>query len=375
MMRTGAAMKVLDSPAPVVRYVVTMSAKVVTLRSELKRSIGDFLTDADMPCSETEESLIELVVALADYREEGRPLFPRILICDDLASVLRNVQGSASIEIGSSDRKPATIMRALKKCAPLTEEGWAIWVERKPDAFRFGVFREPAPTALDIRSTLLSTAPSESLRSILIAQFAAGTIELMSTGHAGIRIHLSGQREDQISTDDAQQQIVNWSASGIDDERLRDSYITFMATVLQDLLRKGHGTLVAVVPDGSNAWKKSVSDAVVLPEPVDLAGQLEQHATDPTSSALFELMASVDLVAGMLSSDGITVFDARGRVLAFNWFIRTDTSNLSARESLGGARHRAFSALTVLVDKGEVRGCYIRSSDGADRAHERSADV
>jgi hypothetical protein len=231
------------------------------------------------------------------------------------------------------------------------------------------------PTALDIRSTLLDTAPSDSLRAILIAQSAAGTIELVSPGQCGIRIHLSGQREEQISAENTQQQVVQWSASDIDDERLRASYVSFTTTALQDLLRKGHGTLIAVVPHKRKAWRRFAEDAVILEEPVDLAGQLKHHSDDGTSSALFELMASVDLVAGMLSSDGITVFDTRGRVLAFNWFVRTDTRSLTAREKLGGARHRAFSALTGLVDKGHARGCYIRSSDGADRAHERSADA
>jgi hypothetical protein len=127
--------------------------------------------------------------------------------------------------------------------------------------------------------------------------------------------------------------------------------------------------LIAVVPCGSRAWRRHASDAVKLDEPIDLARQLEQLADDATSLAFFELSTSIELVAGMLSSDGITVFDTRGRVLAFNWFIRTDTRKLSARESLGGARHRAFSALSGLVDKRQIVGCFIRSSDGTESAY------
>ena len=184
-----------------------------------------------------------------------------------------------------------------------------------------------------------------------------------------MRIHLSGQRDDDLSTEDTQQKVADWSAAGIADERARASYRTFAATALQDLLRKGHGTLIAVVPYDKKAWRRNAKDAVQLDEPIDLARQLEKLADDATSLALFECSTSIELVAGMLSSDGITVFDTCGRVLAFNWFIRTDTRNLSARESLGGARHRAFSALKGLVDKGQVVGCFIRSSDGTDRAY------
>lgn len=346
-----------------------MPAKVVTLRSELKSAIGDFLADAGMTCAATEEALISLVVALADYREEERPLFPRMLICDDLEAVLANVQGSGPVQIGSAVRQPGTISRALKKCAPLTNGAWAIWVERQPELFRYGVFREPLPTAVDIRNTLLDTPMSDTLRALLVAQFGAGTIEMVSAGGPGVRIHLSGQREDELSTEDTQQTVATWSAAGISDERARASYHTFATTALQDLLRKGHGTLIAVVPSNKKTWRRNAKDAVHLDEPIDLAWLLENLADDATSRALFELSTSIELVAGMLSSDGITVFDTCGRVLAFNWFIRTDTRNLSARESMGGARHRAFSALKALVDKGQVVGCFIRSSDGNDTAY------
>jgi hypothetical protein len=352
-----------------------VSAKVVTIRSELKRSIGDFLADAQMSCAETEESLIALTVTMADYREEGRQLFPRLLICDDLDSVLRNVQGSNPIELGSGDRNPDTVLRALKKCGPLAASSWAIWIERKPNEFRFGVFRAPTATAIDLRTTLRDTVSSSPLRAVMIGQFAPGTIELISTGQEGIRIHLTGQREEQIPNDEAQRQFIEWSASDISDDRLRQSYQSFATTMLHDLLRKGHGTLIAVVPHNSKAWKRHARDAVLLEEPVDLASQLKAHAYDPTSSALSELLASVDLVEGMLNSDGITVFDTAGRVLGFNWFIRTDTSRLTPREKLGGARHRAFAALKARVDVDQVRGTFIRSSDGTDRAYERVADA
>lgn len=328
-----------------------------------------------MSCAETEESLIALAVAIADYREEGRPLFPQLLICDDLDSVLRNVQGSNAIELGCGGRHPETILRALKKCGPLAENSWAIWIERQPDAFRFGVFRTPTPTAIDLRTTLRDTMSSAPLRAVLIGQFAPGTVELISTGQAGIRIHLSGQREEQIPNDDPQRQVIDWSASDIQDGRLRESYVSFATTVLHDLLRKGHGTLIAVVPHDSKAWKRHARDAMILAEAVDLASKLRHHANEPTSSGLSDLLASVDLVAGMLSSDGITVFDTAGRVVAFNWFIRTDTSKLTARERLGGARHRAFAALKARVDAAQVRGAFIRSSDGTDRAYERVANA
>ncbi len=356
-------------------YAVSMPAKVITFRSALKSSIGDFLADAKMTCAETEEGLISLVVALADYREEERPLFPRILICDDVATVLKNVQGTGQIEIGAGDRIPGTLQRALKKCAPLTSNGWAIWIERGLNTFTYGVFREPMPTALDIRATLHDTEDAPALRALLVAQHAAGTIELVSTGRPGIRIHLSGQRDEDVATEDSLSKVANSSAADIADEGdAKGSYINFFTTVLQDLLRRGHGTLIAVVPRDSDDWKSAASDAVVLREPIDLAGQLAVLLGSPTAVAYFELASSIEVISGMLNSDGITVFDSGGRVVGFNWFIRTETDSLAPSEKLGGARHRAYFALGALVSSGDVLCCYIRSSDGGDQAQERNSD-
>lgn len=345
-----------------------MAAKVITLRSQLKSSIGDFLTDAEMACGATEESLILLAVALVNYREEERPLFPRVLICDDLHTSLRNLQGSNAIELGSGAKDPATVLRAVKKCAPLAANVWAIWIERRGDSFRFGVFQGPTATALDLRATLLGTEATGPLKAILIGQYAPGVVELISAGDPGIRIHLSGQREEHVPVDDTQSSLVGWSSKDIEDQRVQETYVSFMRTVLHDLLRKGHGTLIGVVPADTEAWKQDTDDIVILAEPIDLARLLEQHAIEQSSGALSELLASVELVEGMLNSDGITVFDSAGRVIAFNWFIATDLSKLSPRDAMGGARHRAFAAMKQRVEDGAFRGAFIRSSDGGEQA-------
>jgi len=351
-----------------------MPATVVTFRSELKSKIADFLADSHMSCVQTEESLVALVVALADHREEGIALFPQVLICDDLDVVLRNVQGSNRITIGSGSRTAETVLHALKKCAPLANSGWAIWVERGTDHFDFGVFREPpTPTALDLRTTLLDTAPGQ-LHALLAAQYAPGTVELISVGNSGLRIYLSGVRPELVPPEDAQGQVAKWFAEDIEDGHLRGACTSFATTVLHDLLRKGHGTLIAVAPSGRRLPARILSDAVVLPEPADLSALVDVHSNAPSSLALAELLAYVSLLGGMLSSDGITVLDSCGRVLAFNWFIRTDTKSLTPREQVGGARHRAFAALKVLVDKGTLLGAFIRSSNGTDRAYPENAN-
>lgn len=343
-----------------------MPAKMVTFRSELKSTIADFLGDAGMTCSVTEESLVALTVKLADHREEGKQLFPKVLICDDRDTVLRNIQGTDAILIGTGERIPDTVLRALKKCAPLADNGWAIWINREPNNFSYGVFREPSnPTSLDLRRTLLDTQDEGQLAALLIAQFAPGKVELISAGKPGLRVHLTGERADAVSDDPEGDLVIMWSECVAEDSR--ESFASFATTLIHDLLRKGHGTLLAITPDGASL--DFLADAVVLETPIDLAGLVRNHGDNETSAALSELNGYANLLEGMMNSDGIVVVDSAGRVLAFNWFIKTDTTQLTPREQQGGARHRAFGALKALVDDKTLRGAFIRSADGGETAY------
>lgn len=344
---------------------------MVTFRSGIKTAVADLLADADMTCAQTEEALIALVVALADLREEGAQLFPRLVICDDLEEFLKVVQGTSPLTLGTGPRVPSTIARGLKKCAPLADEGWAIWVSRGEQNFTYGVFRRPAsPTSLDLRSTLLDMPAEPSLHALTIAQFAPGRVEVVAAGQPVLRIHMSGERADLDSPEGQSALVKRWSHD-ITDDRLRSSFASFAARLLLDLLRKGHGALIAVVEAGVNPHN-FVEDAVILDEPVDLAALVEEHAESGSSEALSELLDYSGLLAGMLGSDGIVLLDSVGRVLAFNWFVKTDLASLSARDQQGGARHRAFGALSALTREGTLRGVFIRSSDGGESAFEGS---
>ena len=157
----------------------------------MKRAISDLLLDASMTCPQTEEALLALVVRLADYREEGISLYPRILIVDDLAGSLPILGGSSAIALGSGPRGPDTMEQCLKKCAPLTEGGWAIWVERTGGDFRYGVFREPmVPVAIDLRETV-SSLRKDDATAVFVGQVAQSTVEILSPGIEPIVIHLS----------------------------------------------------------------------------------------------------------------------------------------------------------------------------------------
>jgi hypothetical protein len=70
------------------------------------------------------------------------------------------------------------------------------------------------------------------------------------------------------------------------------------------------------------------------------------------------LTATENIIYGMFGCDGIIVFDRSARVIAYNAFIK-----LKASGAVGGARRRAFEALSAKIGKG-VKAAFFQSQDG-----------
>lgn len=363
-----------------------MVLRAVSFRAELKLAVSELLEDSLMTCSQTEEALVALLGALADHREEGVALYPRVLICDNLRVVLRLLQGSDPIQLGRGPRSVDTILRALKKCAPLATGGWGVWIHRTEGSFDYGVFREPlAPTAIDMRSTLsdldtemlstvsdpdpdvlspLSEDDKRPPRPLLAAQVAPGAVELVAPGGGGIQIQLSGVRHRDMPAQREQDRLATWFFEATPTDRIREASESFSKTMLNDLLRHGHGALIGVLHAGSEIPKELTNDSVIFADPIDFGNLIGMHAQEGSSEALANLLAYEKLLGGMLNSDGIVVLDTSGQVHGFNCFVKSDTNAVSPRELMGGARHRAFATLCALVDEGLMRGVFLQSSNG-----------
>lgn len=343
-----------------------MVAQVLTFRTELHASVSGVLEACQMPCADTANAIVGLVVALADYREEGRQLFPQVLICDDLPRVLKIVQGSSFVIMGRGPRGEATAAQALKLCAPLANGGWAVGINRLEDVFEFGVFREPpVPTAVDLRSTVMDLSAGDA-RVVLISQVAPSTVEIVSSGHQHLEIHLSADAQDVTPTHETLDVLPAWLVEAIEDEHLREAGRTYWSTLLAESLRMAHGTLLAIVHARSEVPSELTVDGIQVRGAPNLIEMLIHHERVRTADSLSALLAFRPLFSGMLASDGITVLSTASDLLAFNCFLKID----SAEGAIGGARSRAFLALSHLVDEGRLRGVFIRSSDGRSKIYE-----
>lgn len=338
--------------------------KNISFRGQLKGEVGDFIEKSGMACVETIQALTELIVELSHYEEEGKPLFPKVLICDSLPEVLGSLLGSSPIVIGAGPKLASTVKQALKKCAPLAQQEWSIFIERTGSGFSYGVFREPElPTSLDIRATLASL-PEGSVRAVLACQMAERAVEIVGTADRHLHIHLSAVSTDESPVNASTVALIDAAICGVDEKSYESVRSYFLSTIGHALLH-GHGALIAVLDKDQPLPPLFANDGVLLPEPIELAIMVENFLTAQSVEAVLALRSYSALLEGMLGCDGITVLRSGGSIVGYNYFVKETASvDTPASELIGGARRRAFAALGRAVDEGSVYCAFIRSSNG-----------
>jgi hypothetical protein len=348
-------------------------AKTRTFRAQLLGDLHEFLEGENMACSATQGALVELVVALSRYQEEGVTLYPRFVVCDDLERALRVLQGTEAVPVGQGPREANTIRAALKKCAPLARDGWAGFIHRTKDQFRFGIFRKPSsPTSLDMRDTISSLSEASG-QIILVSQLAEKVVELVGASGAQLVVHLSAARDSQPSPLESLERLADVVSIDLPPE-LQEPVATFLRSTLAGALRRGHGSLIAVVRD--EIPNEIAGDAVHLMSPVDIAAAIQAHIDAPTADTLARINAYAQFVEGVLATDGIAVFRTCAQIVAYNWFVRPAASQTALpSEVVGGARRRAHDVLRGLVDSGQLAAAFFRSSDGGSEFYRGEANV
>ncbi len=341
-------------------------SKIISFRAPLQGEVQDFLTQVGIACVQTTSALVELVVELSHYEEEGKRLFPNILVCNSLLVALGVVQGTEPLTIGRGDRGPATAKLALKRCAPLTREAWAMFVERFGEKeFHYGVFRRSSlPTAVDIRETVASL-PEDTQGVVLLGQVAERIVEVVGPGERRLLVHLSAARANDAAPKGALAALVTAATANCDDA-CRESLRTYLSSKLTRALVEGHGALIAIVAAGKEIPSVLSNDGRFFATPIELAPVIKSFLEGHSIESNMALNSYAALIEGMLGSDGITVLRSDGTLLGYNAFVRSNKDQAALPSYLlGGARRRAFEVLCSLVENGELTCAYMRSSNGS----------
>jgi hypothetical protein len=338
-----------------------VTTEILSFRHLLTGAMREFLEAQSLGSEAFAEDVSELIVTLSGYREEGAALFPAVFFCDDLACLLDQLGGRDPVVVGAAPCSPLTMRRALKLCAPLGKGAWSVFIVRRAGAYEYGVFRSDDFVLSASALARLRALRDPALRLLGVVQLAENILEVRSSGGDGRLVHLSGARSDVMPATTFLLELVGAITRDVPAE-VRPETGAFFRRVLIDALRSTHGSLIAVLPHGARDVSPFV-DGLLLADPLDVAGRVARWRHERSTEARADVQGLAQLLAGMISADGITLLSSDGSIVGYNVFLHPGPGATDEEAALGGARQRTFRALAGEVGRTLV-AAFVRSQDG-----------
>lgn len=326
----------------------------ITFRTQLLGGVSDFCVQCNLPLINQAVHLVELIVLLARYQEEGVKLTPKVYLTNDMDSVISMLPESERMNIDTTSPDAAGIKLALKKCAPLANSGWLIFIHDKGDQIEFGLFKGSSnPISVLVDTVLMDQ--NEDLIVVKAFQVADECVEIRANNGNFHYVFLNHRKEDSPPPLQFLDELVSAITQKVKDKN-RESVESFLNRLLFDALRKSHGCIIAVT-SMSKAPKLLSNDGVILDEPINFSKLVDDLKNDIISP--FSLTSRGSLIEGMLNTDGIILFDNKSQLIGYNCFVKVNKN----KSIIGGARKRAFTSLTAKLGKG-LCAVFMQSQDG-----------
>lgn len=325
----------------------------ITFRTQLLGGVAEFCAACKLPLFANPLNLVELIVALARYKEEGVRLNPQVYVTRDIRSLTAMLPDGERMKVGDAEANAKGIREALKKTAPLAMDGWSIYLEDQ-DRIEYGVFRGSGnPLSVAIDDIVLKDI--DPLSVVKVFGIAEECVEVRASNGDYHHVFLDHRKDDTPPPLQYLDRLVSaiTAKSGSDS---KEALSSFLKKLLFTSMRESHGCIIAVT-NMARAPAFLSQDGVILENSIDfydLVGQLRKGSIDSTV-----LSNKGALLKGMLNSDGIILFDHRGRLLGYNCFVKVKHE----AGVVGGARRRAFAALGTKLNKG-LSAAFMQSQDG-----------
>lgn len=337
------------------------NGKPISLRPVILGEAVSFLEAEGMECLITQNGIVSLVNHLVNYREEGKDLYPKVYILDDIELVLQSLPLSQHCFIGQGEKTKETMLKALKKCAPLTEADWSIYIQRNKDNFSYGVFRAGKSILSVSIEDLLINNGTEELKVILLHQISDKLIEIKGVHNDPLLISFGEREETNKSPVENQLEFIQTIVKNVESS-IKEQTSNFFKKIFYEILKVGHGTLACTISGDKKSIPKKLEDGIILKEKINIPEIIKDLLENDDLQANSKLNGFFSIIVGMMESDGITVFTDRGEIAAYNVFVKHPVS-IAKTNTSGGARSRTFLTLCNLIGKG-LESAYIQSQDG-----------
>lgn len=334
-----------------------------SLRKHLLGEIDKFLQAEGFISDElTQKGILALISFVSEYYEEGKRLYPEIVLTNDI-DIFKTIP-SRRIPIQSEPLKESSFRQAVKLCAPLSSDGWVIYLEITGEKINFGMLStEMTDTSLSLKKQTSSkdTFPQDStfLHICCIGEKVVNLSGLKGTLQVSLDLG-----DDGYAADNSIEQLSKIIASDCEEDK-QGKISVYIEKLIDNTLKAGHGNLIGVVKDDAtaiNSVKNELSDGVYLDNPIDLSQLVIITESEKTSINSRHLRAYSSIASAMMNHDGITLISTAGRILGYHLFIKDRKADV---EVVGGARSRAFESMKTLG----LKACFYKSQDGNIKLH------
>jgi len=341
------------------------AATTSTLRGTIKDQIGSFLFQERFATNEpmTQAGLLNVINLISDYKEEGKALYPEVLVTNDL-DLLRSIPAH-KIFVGQHSASEDNFKKIIKSCAPLSSSEWVIFIEIKEGQLRYGVMcaeiTETTPSLYDQTvGELKLDIPGCTVA--YVRPIGAKSVELKGL-RSSITVSLSLDDPSQLSANETTA-LCKHICYRLPDE-LKQTAINYFDKILTSGLKDGHGNLIGVIdntPEALRLLQTEVPDGIFLPIPIDMCSFLTDHEAEKSSQSTTILRQHALIVKAMINNDGIAIFTSDGKLIGYHFILnKMFLTQEQLQQINGGARTRTYYNM---IESKVFTYCFIKSQDG-----------
>lgn len=339
--------------------------------SDKSSEIQEFLKSQNIELSSNvfDELLVFLSKACM-YEEEERKIKPSIIIGHNLLDeeFLKITQATA-ITFLTEPNENVHLAKRLKAFLPFCNNGWRVFVNIEEN-ISWGIVRNFNGLGGLEYSEILSTISEEDKTTletdfILIDTIDNYAIKLSGFNHScTIDFRLKSEAYD---IDSIQKMFCSDLLRDVDyyDNKIYNAFFKVIRLFGQKL----HGSICLVIQHNYSIPDETITDGIFLENPIDIYSILAKelyndnsfHEVNSIINSHQKYHALTGVLLEMLNIDGATIVDTKGRIRAFNVFLKPDSNGCESIS--GGARKRAADYLKRQTNKGYI-GVYFQSQDG-----------
>lgn len=339
-----------------------MSKNVIqTLRDHVSHAIGSFLFNEGFKSDGvTQHGILESVNLLSDYQEEGKLLFPEIILTNDF-DVFKTIPNKELV-VGEGELSVSEFKKAIKLCAPLAVDNWIIFIEIKNGKVKYGlVSSEMTETSLSLFNQTVGDLKVDYPGATIayIRNMGRKTVELLGLKE---RVTVSLTLDEPVLGSYTEIQKISQAISSKCNDVNKSQVAKYFEKVINASLRVGHGSLICVIDSDPDKIKKLIEkepNGTYLPESIDFQQLIVEAEEQSTNESSVNLRSFASLLKSMLTHDGITVFSNTGKLLGYHLLIGVYEKDGQINE--GGSRSKAFLSMQ---NSNFFESCFFKSQDG-----------